>query len=231
MGEPLGKVETKCGRTLWVVLCMLAALLPGSPRAQDAQEMQRGEQLFALCAQCHGDQGEGDPLALAPAIAGFERWYIVKQLQNFKDGVRGMHFDDLTGMRMRPMARWLKTPEDVNAVATFVASLPSLTIQITLDGGDPVRGAALYATCAGCHGMNGEGVEAVGAPSLWHTSDWYQLRQIKNYQQGIRGGDPRDVGGAAMRGMSMLLADEQAIKDVLAHIATLAPKPASGGAE
>ena len=141
-----------------------------------------------------------------------------------------MHFDDLAGMRMRPMARWLKTPEDVNAVADYVASLPPTPIEITLVGGDPARGAALYATCSGCHGVKGEGVEPVGAPSLRHTSDWYQLTQIKNYKQGIRGSDPRDVGGAAMRGMSMLLADEQAIKDVLAHIATLSQAP-GGGAE
>ena len=126
----------------------------------------RGEELFSLCAHCHGDHGQGKPLALAPSIAGLEQWYVVKQLQNFKDGVRAMHFDDLAGMRMRPMARWLKTPEDVSAVAAYVSSLPPVPIEITLVGGDPARGAALYATCAGCHGLKGEGVEPVGAPSL-----------------------------------------------------------------
>ena len=35
-----------------------------------------------------------------------------------------------------------------------------------------------------------------------------------------------------MRGMSMLLADDQAIKDVIAYIMTLpVPAPATGGAE
>ncbi len=213
-------------RTL-LLFALLGALLAGGAHAQD---LARGEQLFALCAQCHGDQGEGSALALAPSIGGLEKWYVVKQLNHFKDGVRAMHFDDLAGMRMRPMARWLKTPEDVDAVATYVSSFPPTPIVITLEGGDPARGAALYATCAGCHGLKGEGVEPVGAPSLSHTSDWYQMTQLKNYKQGIRGSDPRDVGGAAMRGMSMLLADDQAIKDVLAHIATLSPAP-GGGAE
>ena len=213
-------------RTL-LAFVFLAALLASAPRAQD---LARGQELFSLCAHCHGVQGQGSPLALAPSIAGLEQWYVVKQLQNFKDGVRAMHFDDLAGHRMRPMARWLKTPEDVSSVAAYVASLPPVPIEITLVGGDPARGAALYATCSGCHGVKGEGVEPVGAPSLRHTSDWYQRTQIKNYQQGIRGSDPRDVGGAAMRAMSMLLADEQAIKDVLAHIATLS-QPLSAGAE
>ncbi len=210
------------------------ALAPSNARAQD---LERGAELFALCSQCHGDQGQGSRLALAPSIAGLEKWYVVKQLQNFKDGLRARHFDDLAGMRMRPMALWLKTPEDIDAVASYVASLPSVPIVVTLEGGDAARGAALYATCSGCHGLKGEGVEPVGAPSLIHTSDWYQRTQLLNYKQGIRGTDPRDVQGAAMRGMSMLLADEQAIKDVLAHIATLSQAPATqpplpaGGAE
>lgn len=215
-------------RRALLALVLLAALVAGGARAQD---LARGEQLYALCLTCHGAQGQGSTLALAPSIGGLEQWYVVKQLQNFKDGVRATHFDDLAGMRMRPMARWLKTPEDLNAVAAYVASLPPVPMESTLVGGDPARGAALYATCSGCHGVNGEGVEPVGAPSLRYTSDWYQRTQIKNYQQGIRGSDPRDVGGAAMRGMSMLLADDQAIKDVLAHIATLSQKPTSGGAE
>lgn len=210
-----------------LVLAALGAVFAATARAQDAA---RGEELFSLCAHCHGAQGEGKAMALAPSIAGLEQWYVVKQLNYFKDGVRAMHFDDLAGMRMRPMARWLKTPEDVTAVAVYVASLPPVPMQVTLTGGDPTRGAALYATCAGCHGAKGEGVEAIGAPSLAHTSDWYQLTQMKNYQQGIRGSDPRDVTGAAMRGMSMLLTDEQSIKDVLAYVATLTP-PSTAGAK
>ena len=208
-----------------LALAMLATLVATSVRAQDAE---RGRELFSLCAHCHGVNGQGSPLALAPSIAGQDQWYVEKQLHNFKDGVRAMHFDDLAGMRMRPMAKWLKTDADVTSAALYVSSLPVVRPSPTLVGGDSTRGAALYATCSGCHGLNGEGVQAVGAPSLNHTSDWYQLTQIKNYKQGIRGSDPRDVGGAAMRAMSMLLADDQAIVDVLAHISTL-PAATSGG--
>jgi cytochrome c oxidase subunit 2 len=211
-----------------VVLAIVGTLLSAFANAQDAE---RGRELYSLCARCHGAEGAGNALYLAPSIAGQGRWYLEKQLHNFKDGVRARHFDDIGGMRMRPMAKWLKTDSDVSSVAIYVASLPLVRPEPILAGGDPARGAALYATCAGCHGQNGDGVEAVGGPSLSHTSDWYQLTQIRNFQRGIRGSDARDVGGAAMRGMSMLLADEQAIKDVLAHIATLPGPAASGGAE
>lgn len=226
-------------RVVWTlaVLASLAGLLMGPARAQDmsaqaptAEQLSRGEDLFHLCAQCHGPAGGGDRLALAPSIAGLDAWYVEAQLTKFREGSRASHFDDLAGMRMRGMARWLKTPEDVKAASAYVASLPKVRPAPTVTGGDATRGAALYATCAACHGQEGEGVQAIGGPALNHASDWYLLTQIKNYQQGIRGSDPRDIQGSAMRPMAMTLPDEQAVKDVLAHIATLAPKP-SGGAQ
>jgi len=197
--------------------------------AASSQDLARGEQLYSLCSQCHGQSGEGSALALAPSIAGLESWYVEAQLHKFREGSRASHFDDLAGMRMRGMARWLKSEDDVKAVAAYVASLAPVRLVPTL-GGDPAKGAALYAVCAGCHGMNAEGVQAVGGPSLNRVSDWYQLTQLKNYKQGIRGGDPRDVTGSAMRPMALILADDQAMKDVIAHIGTLGA-PASGGSE
>lgn len=218
-------------------LRVLAMLGLGLAPPAGAQDLARGEELFSLCAHCHGDRAEGMQLALAPSIAGLGQWYIEKQLHNFKDGVRAMHFDDLAGMRMRPMARWLKTEEDVKAVAAYVASLPPVRPAPTISGGDPAKGAPLYATCSGCHGLQGEGVEAIGGPALSHTSDWYFITQMKNYQQGIRGSDPRDVQGAAMRPMAMILSDPQALKDMIAYLETLpvpgaaAPAAAKSGGE
>ena len=209
---------------------LLSALSVVAATPSHADELERGKELFALCAHCHGDNGEGVSFAKAPAIAGMAPWYSVGQLNKFRDGQRASHFDDINGMRMRPMARWLSGEADVKAVAAYIATLPPVTPAKTLAAGDATKGAALYATCSGCHGVQGEGVEPVGGPALTHMSDWYVFESLKNFKQGIRGSDPRDATGAAMRGMSMLLADDQAIKDVLAHIATLSPAP-SGGAE
>ena len=47
-----------------------------------AANLERGEQLFALCTQCHATDGGGNSEALAPAIAGLPVWYVQKQLQN-----------------------------------------------------------------------------------------------------------------------------------------------------
>jgi cytochrome c oxidase subunit 2 len=205
---------------------MLAFGAGSSARADE--QLARGKELFALCSQCHGTNAGGMTLSLAPSIAGMGSWYVQAQLNKFRDGQRASNFDDITGMRMRGMARWLKTDDDVKAAAAYVSSLPQVKPAPTLKGGDATRGAALYATCSGCHGANAEGVEAVGGPALNHNSDWYLYTSLKNFKQGIRGSDPRDATGAAMRGMSMLLADDQAIKDVIAYIITL-PAPTSGG--
>lgn len=205
------------------------AFASASNGARADEQLERGKQLFALCEQCHGTNAAGMQLSLAPSIAGMGTWYLSGQLHKFRDGQRAAHFDDIAGMRMRGMARWLHTEADVSAASAYVASLPPIRPEATLTGGNAANGAALYATCSGCHGVQGEGVEAVGGPSLSHQSDWYMYSSLKNFKQGIRGYDPRDAQGAAMRGMSMLLVDDQAIKDVIAHIMTL-PVPGSQAA-
>jgi len=201
-----------------VALLALQALLPlGAARAEDDA---RGERLFQLCTQCHGPNGGGNPLALAPSIAGLDRWYVERQLYKFRDGVRGVHFDDIGGMRMRAMARILADDEDLKAVAAYVASLPPVKPAPVL-AGDVTRGQQLYTPCIACHGPEAKGNEALGAPALDHASDWYLLTQLKNYRSGVRGTNPKDQQGALMRPMSMTLPDEQALQDVIAYIGTL----------
>jgi cytochrome c553 len=181
----------------------------------------RGEELFDLCVQCHGVDGGGDPAALAPPIAGMSDWYIEEQLRKFRSGVRGAHPDDLAGLRMYPMALSLREGSDLEAVAAYVASLPPALPESTLEGGDATRGKALYAPCAACHGQQAEGLEVLGGPAMKLSADWYLLKQIQNFKIGIRGTDLRDITGLRMRPMSLTLADEQAMKDVVAYIMTL----------
>ena len=121
---------------------------------------------------------------------------------------------------MRPMSRTLRSEDDVRAVSAFVASLPPVRPDPELEGGDAARGAGLYALCGSCHGAKGEGNPALNGPPLAHLDDWYQMAQIHKFKAGIRAGDPRDTNGLLMRPMAMTLADDQAIKDVIAHILT-----------
>jgi cytochrome c553 len=210
-------------RSKSVLAALAVAMLAASASAQG---LERGRQLYELCQQCHGTAGAGNPAFLAPAIAGLPQWYVQSQLQKFRAGYRGGHFDDIAGMRMRPMSLALEGDADVTAVAAYVASLAPLAPVAVLSGGDAAKGQVLYAPCAACHAPDGSGNESVFGPPLKHASDWYLLTQLANFRAGVRGTKPGDTSGALMRPMSLVLADEQAMKDVIAYIQTLAKSQA-----
>jgi len=204
------------------VLGACLALLLAWPAAADDHAL--GRELWGLCQQCHMEDGGGNANFLAPSIAGLPQWYVQRQLQKFHDGIRGTHFDDVSGMRMRPMALWLKDESYMAAVAGFAAALPIVKPAPLLQGGDAARGQALYGPCIACHGPQGGGNEVLGAPPLDHESDWYLLTQLQHFKLRIRGAAPGDAQGAAMLGMVTLLPDEQAMKDVIAYIQTFPAK-------
>ncbi len=205
------------------LLLALAAVLASASwtRPAAADELERGEALYKLCAQCHGPQGAGNPAIAAPPIAGLPAWYVEAQVYKFRDGVRGAHPDDAAGLRMRPMARIMRTDDNIQAVAAYVGSLPPTDQDATLTGGDATRGKTLYAPCTACHGPAGAGNQTLFAPTLQHTADWYMLSQLQKFKVGLRGANPADTSGKLMRPMSMTLVNEQAMKDVVAYILTL----------
>jgi cytochrome c553 len=205
---------------------VLIAVVAGLSAPAQAQNAERGQELFQLCATCHGAQGEGNEMFLAPAIGGMPLWYLEGQLSKFREGGRGTHFDDIQGMRMRPMARSLRSKhgDDLKDVAAYVAALPIVKPAPTLSGGDATRGATHYLVCQACHGAAGEGVQATNGPPLANQSDWYLLSSIQRFKSGVRGSNPADANGAVMRGMAAILQDEQAMKDVIAHVTSLAGK-------
>lgn len=207
----------RLGAACFGVACALL-LIAGTATAEDNA---RGEELYDLCSQCHGTAGLGNSTVLAPNIAGLSEWYVKGQLVKFRTGWRGLHPEDTGGMRMRPMSQWLRGDEDIAAVSAYVASLPDVKSEPELTGGDATRGQALYGPCIACHAIDGTGNEALSGPSLTHSGDWYQLTQLANFKAGIRGTNPEDVQGGMMRGMVNTLADEQAMRDVLAYIQTL----------
>ena len=54
-------------------------------------------------------------------------------------------------------------------------------------------------------------------------SDWYLVIQLEKFRTGLRGRHPDDIYGAQMVPFSMTLPDEEAMRDVVAYINTLAP--------
>ena len=106
-------------------------------------------------------------------------------------------------------------------LATALVCVGMSVASVGFAAGDAERGKKLYGTCASCHGMAGEGVQAMGAPKLAGQEGWYMERQIKNYQNGIRGSHPDDTWGKMMAPMALMLRSDQDIADVIAYIETL----------
>lgn len=82
-------------------------------------------------------------------------------------------------------------------------------------------GQPLYATCAACHGAQGEGNLALNAPKLSGQGAWYLERQLRLFKAGARGTSDKDPFGKMMAPMAAILPDDAAIANVSAYIASL----------
>ena len=133
---------------------------------------------------------------------------------------RGAHDDDVYGKQMAPMAATLANDAIMENVIAYIGTLPDTPSPATVDG-DAAHGAKLYEVCAYCHGADGAGIQAINAPRQAGMSDWYLVRQLENFKQGVRGNHPEDLNGKQMGFMSRTLQDDQAIRDVVAYINTL----------
>lgn len=171
------------------------------------------------CTTCHGTDGRGNEGVRAPRLAGMEPWYLKRQLENYRDGVRGAHPDDIEGLAMQPMAARL-TDASIQDIIEWVGGWNYAPAEHTISG-DLDAGRALYQPCATCHGADAEGNEALGAPALAGQNDWYMVTQLKNFLAGYRGAHPRDVYGAQMRAMTTGLSGENDIDNVVAYINSL----------
>lgn len=183
-------------------------------------DIANGKARYIVCAACHGLQGEGNAFVNAPRLAGQAGWYLKQQVKNFRQGLRGGDASDTFGQQMAPMAMMLVDDADINNIVAYITSLPATDTPRTISG-DVARGKDLFTTCKSCHGPQGLGIWALNAPRLSGVDDWYLVRQLENYKQGIRGSHPSDLYGKQMVLLTGMLRDDQDIKDVVAYINTL----------
>lgn len=114
------------------------------------------------CAPCHGVGGVG---AYGYPTLADDEWLWGGTLadieQTIKFGVRNANAESRQGEMPKFGADGLLKPEQIAAVADYVVSLSSKA---------PAKGSAgeaVYAeNCAVCHGEDGSGMTAVGAPAL-----------------------------------------------------------------
>ncbi|WP_018937444.1 MULTISPECIES: cytochrome c [unclassified Thioalkalivibrio] len=93
----------------------------------DEDVVERGEQIYrggipsqnvAACIACHGPNGNGNPEAMFPAVAGQHAQYSADQLRYFRSGDRAND----NGRMMRNVARNM-SDSDIEAVSQYMAGL------------------------------------------------------------------------------------------------------------
>ena len=102
----------------------LAQMNPPPAAAMQEGDVARGRQIYAVCAACHGMDGKGNPALNTPSLVEQSGTYLVRQLENFRTGLRGSHPADAFGQQMRPIvATSLQSRQDAVDVTAYVASL------------------------------------------------------------------------------------------------------------
>jgi cytochrome c oxidase cbb3-type subunit 3 len=149
------QAEQEKARTTMAPVYASFANLTAEQLAKNPQAMAIGERLFVNnCAQCHGADGRGSKtfpnLTDGDWLGGTGPEYIHKTIVEGRQGL------------MPPMGAAVGSPDDVRNVANYVLSLsnsPHNSVAAQL-------GKAKFAACAACHGPDGKGIQAIGAPNL-----------------------------------------------------------------
>lgn len=212
--------------------CVWAAPGGAKPRAADARPakpvvLPKGDPVIGRekaeserCIECHGVEGHGAGHANSTEgkfakLAGQHPDYILKQIQDFRSGVRKHD-------QMAIMARSV-SDEDVLDIAAYFASQARMNGQDgdlhelgkgIFEQGDAARGVL---PCASCHGVKGKGLEGNRLAPIVGGQEWRYLdKQLRDWRSGER----RNSAQGVMNKVTSALTDKEieALADYLAGI-------------
>jgi cytochrome c553 len=179
-----------------------------------AADPEAGKSKSALCAGCHGVDGNSLN-GIWPILAGQHASYLVKQIKNFK-----------TAERVDPVMQGMVAAlneEDVQDIAAYFASQKAKPVafdkSLVEQGENIFRGGITetsVAACMACHSPGATGNEPAAYPSLKGQHSEYLVAQMKKFRDGIRANDP----GGMMRGVSARMSDKE-IMAVAAYISAI----------
>ncbi len=101
----------------------VAAVRSPRPQATIQGDAAQGASLFQSCAACHGSRAEGNPSLGGPALTTQNDWYLVTQLKNYRNGIRGHSTDDSYGQQMRAAAQLLEDDQAILDVVAYISTL------------------------------------------------------------------------------------------------------------
>lgn len=189
----------------------------GGPLNGDAAA---GKELSVACSACHGADGNS-AVGTFPKLAGQGARYLVKQMQDIRDGARPVP----------TMAGQLdgKSDQELTDIATFYASQAASGGQTDpemLALGQKIYRAGVaerkVAACSACHSPTGKGNAPAGFPALAGQHAEYISTQLRMYRKGYEDESGRTNDGDAkiMRTTAFSLSDKE-IEAVSSYIAGL----------
>jgi cytochrome c553 len=179
-----------------------------------------GKDKSVACGACHGADGNS-AVPTFPKLAGQGQRYLVKQLQDIRDGARPIP----------TMAGQLdgKSDQDLADIAAFYAAQPGSGGQTNpelLALGEKVYRSGVaerdVAACTACHSPTGQGNAPAGFPALAGQHAEYIATQLRAYRKGYEDPSGRTNDGDAkiMRTTAFGLSDGE-IDAVASYIAGL----------
>jgi cytochrome c oxidase subunit II len=95
--------------------------LPDNPAPATVHgNVKNGQDPYVTCGACHGPDGRGIQATNAPRLKGMSDWYLVTQLKNFKQGIRGAHPKDMYGKQMAAMAAILSDDQATDDLVAYI---------------------------------------------------------------------------------------------------------------
>lgn len=193
---------------------VISVTLAMSTSVMAAGNIAAGKTKAVMCAACHGADGNSAS-DMFPKLAGQGEAYLIKQLTEFKSGVRNNAI-------MMPMAAGL-SEQDMADVAAYFSSkkiTPGAVSEDLFAAGQKIFRAGNKETgvpaCMACHGPTGAGVPAAKWPALSGQHSAYVEAQLKSFAGGTRSNDPNSM----MRDIASRLKAEE-MKAVAAYVAGL----------
>jgi cytochrome c oxidase subunit 2 len=87
-------------------------------------DIEQGKNYYnMICGACHGTGAIGIEALFSPRLVGMQDWYLERQLNNFRAGIRGKEVGDTYGAQMQQIAEAIPDDQTVKDVIAYINSL------------------------------------------------------------------------------------------------------------
>ncbi|NEZ04419.1 cytochrome c4 [Wenzhouxiangella sp. XN201] len=187
-------------------LVMLLASVPLLAQAQLVGDPEAGEENAAVCASCHGMDGNSQ-VPIWPKLAGQHEDYATRQSILIREQQREVP-------EMYPIVADMSDQElaDIAAYYEQQSLKPGVADEALVDAGEAVYNAGNDETgvpaCTACHGPAGMGIPGAYYPRVAGQHADYTAKRLNQYRDGVNSGDD-DAYSNIMVAVAKNLSDEE----------------------